>query len=118
MPGARGAPAFEHVPLAPGFVNAIGNAHGGDSSLQHGPGAGIQLTQPASQGLSPLPAQSGAFLGSETAAPSGSGLITFRAGSWSMEKGSTCQGMCNPGVPASSMAHCSGQYFIFLFATY
>lgn len=73
MPGARGARAFEHVPLIPGFIKALGSTHRGDSFLQHSPGAGVQHTEAASQGPSPLPAKaprSGAFLGSETSGPS------------------------------------------------
>lgn len=88
VPGARGAPAFEHIPLAPGFINTPGNEHGGDSSLQHGPAA----HRAASQGPSPLPEKSGVFLGSETSGPSGSGLSTFHARSCRVEKGSTHQG--------------------------
>lgn len=63
MPGARGAPAFERVPLILGFRNALGSAHRGDSFLQHSPGAGMQHTEAASQGPSPLPAKAPQFLG-------------------------------------------------------
>lgn len=104
MPGARGVRAFQRVPLIPGFTNTLGSAHGGDSILQHSPGAGTQHVETASQDPSPLPAKAPQSLGCFWDQKSGA-LGLGSSHSCSVEKGSMPRNG-NPEVPVSSNLGC------------
>lgn len=99
VPGAHGVRAFERVPLIPGFRKAPGNAHRGDSSLQHSPGAGIQHRD-----LQPGPLASPSKVWGVSGIRSVRSIITFRACSCRVEKGRTRQGM-DPGAIMGSQPH-------------
>lgn len=88
------------VPLIPGFTNTLGSAHGGDSILQHSPGAGIQHVETASQDPSPLPAKAPQSLGCFWDQKSGA-LGLGSSHSCSVKKGSMPRNG-NPEVPVFS----------------